>query len=437
MANFVSVNFPASKIQPQQVYSLNLRQKMYEHDYAKVYFRDWNFNPRQIKPGSLMKITLNNKEFFGYVHDIESVQETNKNFTRVGFIGASYLMRQASRKIYKNVTADQVIIDIAKRYNFAYRAFPHPRVYPQIAQAGMTDWELMVRLAKQCGYVLRAENTELHFHPLMQDFEDLYEEALSFSKADAGFKSLNPIYSFTSTVSETLAHSLADKSAASVFGVNPVTGAMFGYTAQNRGKITRERSNQEFFDSHETNVVSNSYDVSVFEAAAALNKSQFPYVADAEVFGASKLRPAMPVYLTNLGKDYSGYWTILGVEHEVIEETRNRQIFTSKLYVGTDSLGETADGTKKTTPGGKLRRKIIPNTRNTRVIPTSIPKSPGLLIKPVNPVSLVKRVNRANISGPLTSSVTWSSTHGNLLVKKRLNTSSVIYPERLRANALL
>lgn len=436
VANFVKVKFPNSKVQPKQVYSLTLRQRLYEHDYAKVYFRDWDFNPRQIKPGSLMVISLAEKEFFGYVHDIESIQDSNKNFTRIGFIGASYVLRQASRKIYKNVTADQVISEIAKKYGFAYRAVAHPRVYPQIAQAGMTDWELMVRLAHQCGYALRVENTEIHFHPLLQDFDDLREEAFSFQKADAGFKPINPIYSFRATISETLSYSLADKSATSVFGVDPITGDSFGYTTQTRGQITRKRSNQEFFDFHETHVVANSYETAKLEAVAALNKSQFPYVADAEVFGISNLRPAMPVYLNNIGRDYTGYWTILGVEHEVIEESRNRHTFTSKLFVGTDSLGEIVDKTGRKTPMQRPIRKIIPNSRNVKIIPKSIVKAKGVVIKPVTSLALVNRTNRANVSGQLASLTTWTSTHGNLLSKRVYNNSSVVFSEKARSNAL-
>lgn len=384
-----------------------------------------------------MVISLGEKEFFGYVHDVESIQDANKNFTRVGFIGASYVMRQASRKIYKNVTADQVIVEIAKRYNFAYRTIPHPRVYPQIAQAGMTDWELMVRLAHQCGYALRVENTEIHFHPLLQDFNDLKEESFTFQKADAGFKPINPLYSFKATISETLSYELADKSATSVFGVDPVTGDVFGYTTQNRGQVTRKRSNQELFDFHETHVVANSYETAKLEATAALNKSQFPYIADAEVYGVSKLRPAMPVYLNNIGRDYTGYWTILGVEHEVIEESRNRQTFTSRLFVGTDSLGEIVSKSGRITPMDRPIRKIVPNIRNAKVSPKSVVKSKGIVLKPVTSISLVSRVNRPNVSGPLASLTTWSSTHGNLLSNKTYNSNSIVFSEKVKTNALL
>lgn len=436
MFNFIGVNFPMSKVQPRAVYSATVRQRLYEHDYGKIYLRDWDFKPREIKPGSLMKLTIQKKEFYGYVHDIETVQEAQKNFTVIGFIGASYVMRQASRKIYKNVSADQVIAEIAKKYKFAYKAVPHPRIYPQIAQAGMTDWELMVRLAHQCGYALRAENTEIHFHPLLFDFEELKQEAMKFSKADGGFKPLNPIYSFRSKISETLSYSLADKSATSVFGVNPLTNELFGYTSQSRGPITRTRSNQEFFDSHETHVVANDYETARFEAVAALNKSQFPYVADVEVYGSATLRPAMPVYLNNIGKDYTGFWTILGVEHEIIEESKNTQTYSCKIFVGTDSLGTIAANEQLKTPLSKPIRRIVSNSRNIRITPKTILKSPGIVVKPTTSLSLVDRVNRPNVSGISAANTTWQSTHGNLLLNRTYNTNYLSSYSKVRANAL-
>lgn len=423
MSNFVKLELPDNQFKFKRVYKLSYRQQNYEHDYAKIYFRDWAISPTQLKPGAPMVIHLHGKPFYGYVHDIRNHHDNNSNFTEVGFIGASYVMRQASQKVYTKVTADQIIVSIAKKYNFGYKVTPHPRVFPHISQAGLTDWEFMVKLAKQSGYFLRAENTVLYFQPLLEDFNALILESEQFIKGDAGIKSGPPLYTFKPIVGETLAHHGADKAATSIAGVDPHTGKLFKYTKQKRNETTRAISNPELFDKHATMVVANDYASAISEAKSADDKSQFPYSADATVIGTSKLRPGMPVYMGNVGKEYSGYWTILHVEHEVVEKNPNVQIYTTELTVGTDSLGETSSPNLPIKPASKQIRQIIPNVRNTRIKPQTVLKRPGIAVKQTTKTGLVSRTNRADIKSKTLSKAVWASVQGNLNSKPVTPTS--------------
>lgn len=434
MFNYVSVNMPTNQVQFKRVYRAQVKQQNYEHDYARIYFRDWGLSPKQAKPGTPISYKLAGKEYFGYIHDIKNVQETGKHFTEVGVIGASYVMRQASQTVYKNMTADQVVVKIAKKYGFAYKVVPHKRVYPQIAQAGLTDWELMVKLAKQCGYFLRAENTELYFQPLLQDFEELIYEARRFVKNDAGFKDMHPLYTFKPIMGETLAHHGADKSATSIAGVDPFTGKYFKYTTQKRSETTRAVSQPELFDRHATDVVVNSYTSAVSEAISADEKSRFPYSAEAEVIGTANLRPGMPVYLDGVGSEYSGYWTILRVEHYAVETELNKQRFTTRLTVGTDSLGAVADQKYPTRPPAKPVRKITPNIKNTKIIPKTIIKATGVQVKPSGSSSLVDRVNRADAPAKSLRKNVWVSTHGNLTSRPTPPSKSKAARDKARAH---
>lgn len=414
MFNFVTVSLPNSPAPPQRVFKMSYQQEHYAHDYAKLYFRDWAVSMRQVKPGTPMKVKIDNKEIVGYVHDIKNVQNAQKNFTEITFIGASYVMRQSSQQVYKNATVDQVIKQIAIKYNFAYKLTPHPRVFPHISQGGLTDWEFMVKLAKQVGYLLRAEGTSLFFHPLLQDFNDLIGEAPIFTKNDAGFKNENGIYHFAPVVGETLSHFGADKSATSVGGVNPRTGVPFKFTKQPRTATTRVISQADLFDRHATNVVANDYTTASFESYAADDKSTFPYAAETEVMGMASLRPGHPIYINNVGPEYSGYWTILEVRHEVIEEQLNVQRYTTHLLLGTDSLGGLVDKSVAPMPNPKRVRTITPNVRNTRVVPKSKLNTSSINLTTAQQVSLVSRINRAAPAGKAVSATAWQSTHGDL-----------------------
>jgi hypothetical protein len=414
MYNYVKVEMPNSQWQFERVYKAVIHQKNYEHDYMLITFRDWLGSPKKSKPGSMIKVQLGKKEFFGYVHDIRSHQENNKDVTEIGIIGASYVMRQSSQKVYYNVTADQVIVDIARRYKFAYKAVPHPRVYPQISQAGMTDWEFMVKLAKQSGYFLRAEGAAIYFTPLLRDFDEKIYEAKSFIKTDLGKKYVNPLYSFKPIVGETLSHAEADKYATSVAGVNPRTGEYFKYTRQLRPGTTREISHPEMFDKHATHVVVNDFNTAVSEAVSADTKSTFAYSAEVEIVGTESLRPGMPIHFANVGKEYSGYWTILSVEHRVKEESVNQQLFTTRLLVGSDSLGTISNKNVPVTPGEFSVRHITPNVRNTRKTVTTEIFWSGINIRQPDQHSLVKRTNRGDGNSKTLLKSQWISKDGDL-----------------------
>ena len=436
MSNYVSVYFPTSSQQPKRIYKVNYKQEVFAHDYAIVELRDWNLDPLNIKPGSLMVLTIKNKEYNGYVHDIRNVQSANEHFTKIGFIGASYVMKQSSQKIYRNMSADQIVAEIAKKYNFAYKVTPHPRIYPQVSQAGMTDWELMVRLAKQSGYFLRAENTELYFQPLTEDFTDLITEAVSFQKAEGGFKPVNPIYSFKPVISETIRHLGFKKAATSVAGIDPVSGQVFKITTQNSFSPSRQFSNQEFFDDHETGAVANDYDTALFLANASDEYSRFPYAADVQTIGVSSMRPGLPVYLKNVGTEYSGYWTVLSITHQVVEKTLNQQMYVCDMKVASDSLGRASDPRIPEVPAANPTRRIIPNQKNKNIKPKSIIYLPAVTSKRYQQTELVDRINRANQTGPFVATSRWGSTHRDLSYNLPDERMPQAVWDKLRSNAI-
>lgn len=415
MYNHVEVEMPNSQWQFKRVHKAVIRQTNYEHDYLSVTFRDWRVSPSRAKPGSLIRVKLDGKEFCGYIHDIKAHHENGKDTTELGIIGASWAMRQSSQKVYYNVTADKVIVEIARRYNFAFKAVPHPRVYEQISQAGMTDWEFMVKLAKQCGYVLRADNASLHFVPILYEFDEHIHEAKSFVKTDQGRKFTKPLYSFRPIVGETLGHHGASKYATSIAGVDPLTGTRFKYTTQRRSPTTRQISHPEMFDMHDTSVVANNFNTAVAEANTAEVRSSFAYMAEAEIMGDASLRPGMPIHFANVGNEYSGYWTILVVEHHVKEETHNKHMYTTKLVVGSDSLGDVTKVSIPSIPDNRGIRHIKPNTRNTRKKVTTEVYWSGLNVRQPDQFALVNRTNRANSDSKTLLKSRWVSRDGNLI----------------------
>lgn len=378
MFNFIRVSFPETDFGPTAVYSAEIIQEKYKHDIIKMKFRDWDVSYDVLNPGSPVQVRIagvtESKDIYGYIHHIKPDRTPGKNFTEMVVIGASYPFRQPSQTVYKDITADQVAVQIAEKYNFACYAVPHPRVYSQIAQSGHTDWEFLVRLAKQSGYTLRATNTELYFQPMLEDFYRYKEEAKTFTMRQANDSAGSTMYSFRPLIGESIDYEDATKAAIAVSGVDRFTNTPMAFTQQERNTPTRARQQTEFFDAFDTNTVIRTPEIAQFEGEAAESRNAFPYRAVAEVIGSASLQPDMPVYLNGIGSNYSGFWTILKVEHKIIEEELNRHRYTTILHVGTDSLGEASigpDSREITKPPARPIRKLLYGVRQTKIRPVT------------------------------------------------------------------
>lgn len=162
------VEFPKTPDLELILIGAELYQDLEQHDRLMLHFKGKPFKKETtIKSEDPVKFTyITNRiktEFFGYVYDIDPKDDLDSNNTDVLCISASHLLKNTDQKIYKNVTADQVISKIAKKYGMTAVTQRHPRVRKTIVQAGQSDWQLARRLAKQTGFALRCEGTTIYF----------------------------------------------------------------------------------------------------------------------------------------------------------------------------------------------------------------------------------------------------------------------------------
>ena len=419
---------------------MSFYQNRYEHEVAVIKFRDWGVSYDTVQSGSPITFTLSNKvnsrTFYGYVHHINLSRTSGINITEVVAISASFVMKNQYQTVYKGLTADAIVQQIAKRNNFVCFSVPHPRIYPQVAQAGHTDWELCVRLAKQAGYSLRTENTELYFQPMLYDYTNKRLEAPVFTLREANDPSGSSIYSFEPVVSESMDYDGDMKAAVAISGVDKSTVSSISVTQQLRAKNTKTKTSPEFFDKYATEVVAPDPAVAQYEAEAAENRNLFPYRGTAEVIGTPSLRPDMPVYLDGVGAHYTGYWTVLGVEHRIQETERNTQTYISVLTVGTDSLGSAitwSDGKQVVKPNEKPARTIIPNVRQTNEPPKSRLVKSSINLGPQNPGYFGVASNRAKptTNGQIINGPYWVTATQSLDPVAATTSSVVQTPNRI------
>jgi hypothetical protein len=163
-----SVTFPKAKDLDVQLIGAELYQVGSEHDMLILHFKG-NPDPKQNAILSKDPVIFNFRSqklkstWNGYVTQVRQTNTVVGGNTDIVCIGPSFYLKETSQKIYKNVTADQVVSRIATKHSMQAVTQRHPRVKASIVQAGQSDWQLLRRLAKSTGFILRCENSSILF----------------------------------------------------------------------------------------------------------------------------------------------------------------------------------------------------------------------------------------------------------------------------------
>jgi phage protein D len=368
--NYLSIEFPLAQNAPKRTSAFVLKQARFAHEIATARFKDWDVQYVNVKPGDPVKCVLRgrdtSREFVGYIHDIKPEISPTARFVTVTIIGASYQLKQARQRVFENVTAPDVVRIIAREHNFAVDIEEHPRVYPQVVQAGISDFQLLARLAQQCGYLFRVDNTTIKFKKTTTDYNANRANAQNFEMNEAGNPAGYTMYSFNLILGESNRYSDAYKSAVQVGGVDPTTQVVSLVTNQVKAKAIRSKAETEFFDSYATDTVAPDTQSAYYESVSADERNRFPYRAHVQVLGTPNLAPGMPVFLSKIGPEYSGYWIVLSTEHHIVEVKPNVLQYTTYLQVGSDSIGDAnvLNGVNILKPETIKKRALVPGVRN-------------------------------------------------------------------------
>jgi len=416
MFSHIDIKFPTLSVPLTRAYSLTSSHARYEHEMHTVHFIDWSVSYDSISGGTPVTLTISGigstRTINGYVHHIQPDLSSDKNYVDVHIIGASYVFKQQSQKVWLNSTADQVVADLAQQNNFSYIAVPSPRVYDQISQSGMTDWELMVKLAKQNGYSLKADNTSIIFQPLTQDFTDVRQEAPYYAMRGLETRATG-IYSFTPLIGESIPYEDAQKTTVAINGTDRANSVSHSYVNQTPNTKTRKKTSDPVFDAYHTRTVAPTYEIAKYEADAADERNRYAYRGEVTIQGNPTILPDSPIYLDGIGKDYSGYWIVLGVSHDI----KGNKEYSTTLMVGTDSLGvasQWTDNKNVSLPSQTIKRVITPGIRQKTVVAKTQLQTVGKTPKESLKTSVSKAVNAPKTSNKAAPSHKWVGSGGNL-----------------------
>lgn len=161
------VEFPKAPGFNLLLVSAQLHQVLGNHDLLVLKFAK-KINSKEVSVASYDPVIFTwtsgseKAVFTGHVHNITPVVTTD-NETTITCISSSYVFKNTDQKIYKNVTADQVIQKIANKYGYKAITQRHPKVWKTVVQAGQSDWQIMRRMAHETGFNLKVDNTSVYF----------------------------------------------------------------------------------------------------------------------------------------------------------------------------------------------------------------------------------------------------------------------------------
>lgn len=352
-----NVEFPLSPLRGYRVYfrKLEVHQRIREHDTAVIRITSRNLDWfRQFSSGTPVKITYwgantrgRRGTFVGYVTHVRLVSDDDGSYEReIVCVAASRQLRETSQATYRNMSAPEIVTEIGRRFNFKVITRQHGLRRGTVVQSGETYWELLNKLARRSGYVLRVSGTTIFFLPL----EDMIRASiyrapvLSDYAADTSTKfripTIQHIDSWVGDVSDD-DERLSDEVVFS--GVSPSTGEVFSATDRPSSRISRSKKSRSKYRRYSSQDIAlhSQFDAETVARGAAANGA-LAIDVDLQVSGDPWLTPYQPVQLVLKDRSLSGYWIVKEVVHTIMREKDSRYL--CDVTVSTDSV----DGLKST-----------------------------------------------------------------------------------------
>jgi hypothetical protein len=163
-----SASFPKAPDMELILLGAELHQDPEEHDRLVLHYKGKPVNRKEsVASGDPVVFNYRSgklkSSWYGYVHHVAQDNTHQSGNTDIVCVGASWVLKNTDQKVYRNVTADQVISKIAKKNGMQAVTQRDPRVRDQVTQSGQSDWQLCRSLAKQTGFALLTENTTITF----------------------------------------------------------------------------------------------------------------------------------------------------------------------------------------------------------------------------------------------------------------------------------
>jgi phage protein D len=332
-------DFPSFTFTPK---GFTLIQETGKQDVLEItYLQGSNVFNKGLKTGATVYLkwkTSNNivGEFFGYVVDYAPItQQTLRRPIVIRAIGASLPLKEGGSKIWKNKTAPDIVIEIAKKFKLKPIVTPHPMIFGQQSMLNHTYWEKIQELAGRIGYLAQVSGTELHFHPIDKMIDKFITTipVLSFSDPAGNIWSefnSQTLDMFKPTVGDYIDKSSYSKKDKVVHGVDPVTGKFYSSSESPTtvGKNLRTSNLDPLFSETLPGAMTGNAQMAETIAKANAQLSRFSINADTASQGDPRIAPYRTVEINGTGSTTDGNWIVKTARHQCYYDGRYEVDFT-------------------------------------------------------------------------------------------------------------
>jgi phage protein D len=275
-------------------------------------------------------------EWYGYVDTVrQSTNRTHQSQSSAVCVGMTYPLKEQRQDVWSNATGDGVAEAMAARWRLGVDLEPSDRVWPSLAQAGMSDWALLVTLAHDLGYTLYSRGPLLCFYTRARDL--------------SAYGDVAPIFEYTAQQTNTDIIEFEPQSSASQIANNQnqlttvdSTGAVVQFAnADGTGSILGSIDTLPNFTSVNMTTATDAQEASQI-LLAQIEDNRFHIRAKARLRGDTRLRPALPIYLAGLPAQWNGQWFVLQVTHQLAPRTNQStglDTYYCDVLIGRDGMG--------------------------------------------------------------------------------------------------
>lgn len=276
---------------------------------------------------------VNERErFYGYVHHSQVIAEHGRRTLRYVLIGTSLPMNVVRTRSWKNTTASALARQVFAEHRLRAVVTPHGRHLDFWAQAGVSDFNMLVALAKETGFRLWIDGaTGFFVDPtvllkgpqaaslpvFVQNQQSGFPDTLSSMKITSG--TMVPRGDDNQTVASS-----------SIYGLDKRSGGVIRATSLNPASA---------FGTILSRQVDNFADAQAIADANGLGNRNW-ITAEATVQGTVLAQPGRLAGFqgTALPSDRTGLWFIEGARHVIVKNAKSRRMdYTTTLSVARDT----------------------------------------------------------------------------------------------------
>ena len=270
--------------------------------------------------------------FYGYVTDVSEEQQSHGSLSfKLSLLGATKVMFEATPRFWTNKTATSAARDLCAFNRLGFGGHDAPFVWSSLAQTEESDWTMLRKLARRCGYALFVRyGVVLFYDPLR-----LYQESGSYTSLISG---LDDLGSTDRNMINFEAHTSADVLQGNL-------GTRIGYfTTSDTVQVTKQIGEYRGYLFETDLTVRNQSEADEYMKSLDRSMQTWSENGIARIWGDADIFPGMVVDVQTsrtgrYGKT-DGRWLVRSVGHQA-----DRQQFQTILFLTRDKKHIATDDT--------------------------------------------------------------------------------------------